>query len=402
MGLGTRLAILIALGVLLRCWLIASAEPPVVSDASDYVILARSVADGEGYQQRYGPGTPFGDLTLRAYRAPGYPLLRAAMMAVSDEAAGAGAALVLNLVCEVLAALILIALALRRRRRLLAIAFAALWALHVTWTVSPMTESLAMALYAALLYALAYAPRTWRVSAITGVVLAVAVLVRPASLVLLPVALWVELASRAPSRLFRLSALLATLALGVGSWSVRNYLVLGAPVLISTNLGIHNAHEFGLGIAAYEGLQVSGLGEVEINRRLVQRELSIALADPLFMPRLILQRIHDLFVVSTQSCYELALHQESTFEDPLARRAHWLSFVHAPAVYVLSLASLPSALRRGSDLRLAGLLTLAFVIGHSLISRGDARLLAPAYPWLAFLAAHALTRLWDSRTPQAC
>lgn len=394
------LSVFLVIGVGLRAALVAHATPPNVSDARDYLEFAKSLASGSGYKQHYRGESPhLSGLTLRAYRPPGFPAVRAVLLMLG---AGESAAPVLwlNLLWELLAAIALLRIALKARRRSHAVWFAFLWALSATWTANPMTESLTMALWAWIAHEASLEQRTPLRSVVLGVLLMCATFVRPVSLVFLVLVPYFEFRRQRAGAIVRLVCAVAPAAICLLAWTARNYVVLGAPVLMSTNFGVHNAGDFHINKAIWRQLHDSGFGEAEINRAFIQMILTIVTNDPLYALRIIGRRLVDLFSASLP-CFEIDLMQKHTLHG-VFKAIHEATFRHAPVVYVLAVANAPQALaRRRDELHVVAMLVVAFVTSHALVSRGDLRLMAPAYPLLAYLASHALAQLVPSGWRQA-
>lgn len=228
--------------------------PAGLSDPAMYRGFARHIADGDGYVSLLGEPT--------TYYPPGYPLFLGALQKALDivglrDSLPAGAAVVQALLGGVGAAAVAVAggrigRALVSRKDLhvsarsvgvaagLAIA---LWPNLVAHASVLLSETLFVALFACFLagtFVLADGDRPrWGPAVATAAALGAATLVRPQVLLCVPavaVAWWV---AKVPWRrsLPLLGVLVAGVVVLVVPWTVRNAIVMGSPVPISTNGG---------------------------------------------------------------------------------------------------------------------------------------------------------------------
>ena len=238
------LAAIVVVGVLLRlAWALYAARPPVgLHDPTFYTIFAESLAAGDGYRLPDGQPT--------AYYPVGYPAALAAVYWLADHtplpADRVGLAVALNLAAAAISFVLIHRIGTRlfdRRVGLLAAAGVALMPNLVFHTALALTETLfnTIALAAVLLVV----GTDWRRRAIPvlvgfGVLVGVAALVRPPSLLFLPVLVlagwwagrwgWREaLRSLAIPTIAALAVILP--------WSLRNAEVMEAPILLSSNVG---------------------------------------------------------------------------------------------------------------------------------------------------------------------
>jgi hypothetical protein len=141
--------VLLAVALALRLWLVSQATWLPVSDTHDYHQLARSLANGDGYVQAYEGSRPeYQGLTFRAFRMPGYPALLAGLYSVFgwDPMVGYAA----NIARELGTQALLLALGRQLLSPGASLAAQALFATHVAWSASLMTESLFTFLLTAL------------------------------------------------------------------------------------------------------------------------------------------------------------------------------------------------------------------------------------------------------------
>lgn len=202
-------------------------------DPDNYLVLARSLAEGRGYISFDGP---------TAYRPPLYPIVLAPGVALLGPTPTPWVA-VLHLVSGGVT-IALTGLAARRwglsgRLALAAMVVVALDPVLVAQSRGVMTEALAAMLVAGLLAAAAPSP-TIGSAAILGAIGGLASLCRPS---LLPAAILIALAmavgspGRWPARIARVSAMLVALFATMAPWAIRNLVALGEPVWTTTHGG---------------------------------------------------------------------------------------------------------------------------------------------------------------------
>ena len=238
------LAVIVVGGVLLRlAWALYAARPPVgLHDPTFYTIFAESLAAGDGYRLPDGQPT--------AYYPVGYPAALAALYWLADHtplpADRVGLAVALNLVAAAISFVLIHRIGTRlfdRRVGLLAAAGLALMPNLVFHSALALTETLfnTIALGAVLLVV----ETDWRRRSIPvlagfGVLTAVAALIRPPSLLFLPVlviaGLWVgRWGWREALRSLLVPTVVAVAV--ILPWSLRNADVMEAPILLSSNVG---------------------------------------------------------------------------------------------------------------------------------------------------------------------
>ncbi len=229
------LALTLALTLATRAALVAATREPPRWDGFFYARFAEAIAQGAGYAERAADGSA----RPTAFYPVGYPAaLALALRAVGDATV---AAALVNLLAALAAATAVVLVAARADGERAATRAGLAYALYpgaVLWCGAAMTETLHGALLALALAALC-APQRPRHRAVgrfaAGLALGAATLVRPQSLLLLPLA---GLAAR--SARGRLAAL-ALAALGaaavVAPWTARNCAQLDACALVSTNGG---------------------------------------------------------------------------------------------------------------------------------------------------------------------
>ncbi|MBN2885133.1 MAG: DUF2029 domain-containing protein [Chromatiaceae bacterium] len=262
--LGSWMALCLILGLLLRLGWVTLYPAAPASDGAIYLGLAQRLANGEDY----------GGSGWRAYWPPGYPLLLTPLVALFGT--GREMLIGLNLALFVATALTLSRLAGHLAGALaarLAPALIALWPTHIALSGLPEKEYPLILLVSLLCLLWLEQPARLARAWLAGLLLGLAALMQP-SLLVLPLALLLgDLIEARPARQLgaRLALLLLGMALVVGPWTLRNWLVLDAFVLISTNGGdnlyrANNPLATG-GFMRRGEVDLSGLDELEANRR---------------------------------------------------------------------------------------------------------------------------------------
>ena len=239
--------LLLALALVLRLgYVAATPDYRVVHDAHDYDLHARSIASGHGFA-RIGPGPA----RMTAFRPPGYPVFLAGVYALggrrwTETPAGVVAGRVANaLVGTVIVALIGL-LSLRvfdRRIALAAMAVAAVYVPLILIGGALMSEPLFAALLLGALTAALHhrgSAHRCRWAVLSGVLAGLAILTRAnAAILLLPlaVAVWDARPRWSRRALLPPAVLVAVAVVTVAPWTVRNAVVLGRFVPVSTQLG---------------------------------------------------------------------------------------------------------------------------------------------------------------------
>lgn len=377
----------------LRIALLAAASPPLISDVRDYHAYAAAMARGDGYVHKYvGETEAYRGFVFRAYRPPGYPFLLTCIYTIfgwkTQVAVG------MNVAAEFITQVCWLLITLRLLGPAAALIVHALLAMHVLWTPLPMTESVFAALSSVL--ALAHVFNIPRRSSAGGLfcggVLTAAVCIRPIAVCFLPVLL-IGAVWRRPLKIVvpRLLTLVLPLTLALSAWGSRNQRMFGQFVLFTTNLGAHNADEFGLSREEMFGrLRAAGLNEAQINKEIVGREMAIIAERPLWWAGLFAERVRELF--SLRVPYEVGVTLwQRTFAASAPCEA--VGVLHR-YLYLQYLVTYPAAgiglavllLKRRLPRSIAAL-ALSFVVLHCALSRADIRLVAPIYPHMCLFAS---------------
>jgi hypothetical protein len=210
---------------------------PPADDGTFYHVVASRIAQGHGYTWAWKDGA----VTIAAHYPVGYPALLAGSYALFG--AHVGVAMVTNALFGALAAFAAHSLAARSGSRVSALAaglFVAFEPALVFYTPALMTEAVAGALLVAA-GALAASGRPERLALralVAGLVLGVAVLVRPELLLLSPVVgLLVARGQDARRALVSAAIVLGTSLAVCAPWTVRNCVKLERCALVSVNGG---------------------------------------------------------------------------------------------------------------------------------------------------------------------
>jgi 4-amino-4-deoxy-L-arabinose transferase-like glycosyltransferase len=213
---------------------------PLNRDEVEYLSLARNLAAGRGYDfdeyVKQGPVTPFG-------RAPGYPVFLALTGGGTNSFAALPVSVKIAQAVAGGAGVLLIALAaFRLGGRRAAIAAAAIAAVHppLTWIAGfAYSEAVfwPLGLALAIVTSRMLETRTsgWPLALGVGTLAGVAILVRAATLLFVPIAIAWMLWKRQPRTA---AVFLAGLALVLGPWTARNVAVHGRFVLVASDGGV--------------------------------------------------------------------------------------------------------------------------------------------------------------------
>jgi 4-amino-4-deoxy-L-arabinose transferase-like glycosyltransferase len=420
------------LGAVLRlAFAVAGAEEPsyepIPRDPGFYLVLGDQVADGDGYAYDISHD---GGLTYSteptAYYPPGYPVSLGALFWLVDLLPGDVSHFGLAIAFNVVLATATIPLMFELGRRLagekvglVAAGLLAVWPNLVMYSGAVLTETLFLFLLMLMFLvalpseeAVARVPDPKRLAA-TGLLLGIVGLVRPTSLVLVPVfiLLWWR-----PGRAELRTALQRTAVVGGAAllvilpWTARNLLRMDAPVLISTNFGDnfcmgHNPEATGAFASPFDHPCFDDLYEGERPRYETERQSETT--------RRAFRNIRDdptraLTLVPAKARYTLGddtdgLDAASDYGQVDILSSAWRGVIKVSSntFYVVAMATaLAGAIvlvRRGSLSRTevffvaAGLAQLV----PPLVTFGDPRFKLPIYPAVAFLAAAAIVSVLE-------
>ncbi len=232
---GVRSALLVIVvisGIVRGMFLIPVLQTGKLDDPDNYLPLARSLAEGQGFALGGHP---------TAYRPPLYPMILAPFSAMLGERVLWGVAalhLVLGGMTVLLTALTARRWGISTGRMLVAATIVALDPVLVAQSKSVMTETLAAVLSAASLAAVT-APRAWSV-VLGGGMFGLAALCRPSTLPIAFVASAFAISDRSSSfrqGVVRGAGLLLVTCLILTPWAIRNIRAVGAPIFTTTHGG---------------------------------------------------------------------------------------------------------------------------------------------------------------------
>jgi len=239
-------AVLLLALVLRLGYIAATPDYRIVHDAHDYDLHARSIASGDGFA-RIGPG-PTGET---AFRPPGYPVFLAGVYALGGRGwTQTSRRIVAGRVANALVGTAIVALIgllaaqlFDRRVALVAMGLAAVYVPLILIGGALMSEPLFAALLLGSLTAAVHHRRSahrYRWAVLAGMLAGLAILTRAnAAILLLPLAfaVWDGRPRWSRGALVPPAMLVAVAVLTVAPWTVRNAVVLGAFVPVSTQLG---------------------------------------------------------------------------------------------------------------------------------------------------------------------
>ena len=364
-------------------------------DTSMYDLLARHLAHGMGFTgYRVQP---------IAFYAPGYPaILAIAYRAFGEELA---VAWVLNAVLGALSCALVHVLGSRLFSRRVGLAAAAVLALFPSQIVAAsltMTEVVFCFLFTAAIYLFVRWTdedrAAWRWFAF-GLLLGVASLVRGVALpfVAVPFVCWIGLVGLRVA-ITRSAVTAAGLALVVLPWTARNWIVMGAPILISADapyafFNAHNPLAFGgqsFAINQLRRQEWPWLAQLRLSEREVEEarlELRYGLKYMLTHPRHEIELIpHRLFLFYAGDHHGIVPGKGSAAAEAIA-----------DGYYLLILLLAVPGLRGTIADRRARVLpfTIAyFSFLHGVVFFGDPRYHAPLVPIFAILAPRGAAELW--------
>lgn len=402
------LGILAVAFALRLAWVLYAARPARgFQDPAFYIIFASRIGDGHGYSAFDGGPT--------AYYPVGYPaalggifwLLRHTPLPDNlEDAAG-----IFNLVLGVATVGLTFDVARRlfdNRVGLVAAGVMALYPNLVFHTAVALTETLFVFLVMTALLVLVSG--RWeglgvRRLVVFGVLIGLAALVRPISLLFLPVLLGVALVTGPGWRpaLRRVTVASVAAVAVITPWAVRNLVVMDSPVIISTNLGDNlcvSRHAdatggFQLDSPCFRGLEDLERPEFEVrhNDRNFDMAVDFVLEHPLDEVRLWFGRgyhtlRHDHDGLDASESYGVNRFLPRGGRDLLRVTANVYFF----GVFLLALVALPAFVAGRDPRRWFFLIAMGAMAATPLIFFGDARFKVPVVPFLAVGSAVTLVR----------
>lgn len=401
------------LGVALRvAWaLYATRQPVGLHDPTFYTVFAEEIARGNGYRLPDGQPT--------AYYPVGYPAVLGALFWLADHSplpdGRMGLVVGLNLACAA-SSLVLVFLIGRRlfdqRVALLAAGIMAVFPNLVFHAALALTETLFITL--ALLAVLVLVSTPWErrpLGALVGfgLLVGLSALVRPPSLLFLPVLALVGWWGagwgwRAVGRSVLVAGLAAVAV--IAPWTLRNAVVMTSPVIISTNMGdnlcIGNNPEatgaFQMPPSCLDGYDHLERPEYELRRDAEGRRkgLEHILGQPADQLRLVPLRLFHTFKDDTDGLHAAESYGADPFIPPF-RRSILEAVANAVffATLLTAMAAMPWLLRGRDPGRLLLLLSAVSLVLPPLVFFGDVRFHVPMIPFQVLAAAALLGALAD-------
>jgi 4-amino-4-deoxy-L-arabinose transferase-like glycosyltransferase len=432
----TVLLVVVAGAAVLRiAWALWAATPPVsFRDPAAYQMLGDSLARGDGYQYAIPDGGEVpGGLYPTAYYPPGYPLFLGALFWLVDllpfDVDHLAALVGANVVLSVLTIPLVFALGRRLHGVTAGLVAAGVMAVlpnAVFHTGVALTETLFLFLLVLMLLlavptrAVVRAPGTLRLVTL-GVLFALTALVRPVSLVLLPAFLFLWWPASFRTALKRVAVVAVAAVVVILPWTARNVVTMDSPILLSANLGDNlciGYNDDATGGFVQLPAECDGhRGELRPRFEVVRQSDNLstavdwALDHPTELPELVFWRGY--FTLGDDHD-GLAAVQDYGAVPWMAPRTESLLASIADGVYyavlgfaVVGVVALARSRRGGDDGlgdgpdRRSGFLVVTVVLSlvPPLLTFGDPRFKAPAYPLLAVLAAVPLLAALGARSP---
>ena len=389
--------------------LYAAHEPRGFHDPTLYEVFAARIADGHGYTAANGEATTY--YPVGYIGALGAVVRLVGLTPIPDNVPMTAA--VFNLVLGVGTVVLTFEVGRRlfdNRTGLIAAAVVALWPNLIFHTAVILTETLFIFLVMAAVLVLVALPASterlgWRRLAVFGVILALSALVRPISLMLLPVLFVVLVVAGVGWRLTIAYVGIATLAVALvlTPWTIRNVRETDSFVVISTNLGdnLCMSRRAGATGAFQSGraciVRAGGLKrpeyEVEVNNTNIRRAVRFVKSHPLSEAKLVFLRGYR----TVENDHDGLLASESYGANPFIPSV-WRRILEIVAnayffvALALGLLAVPAFLGRRRPWRLFFLLAGAALAVQPLIFFGDPRFHVPVLPFVAVLAAVLLAR----------
>jgi 4-amino-4-deoxy-L-arabinose transferase-like glycosyltransferase len=408
------LAVLALAAVLRIVWVAyAAREPQGIHDPIFYLAYGDAISDGNGY------ALPDGHT---AYYPIGYPAALAAMFFVVKQTPLPDNLVLATGYFQVALGVTTVALAFDVGRRLFnpavglgAALLLALFPNLVFHTATFLTETLFNFLVMAALLVLLWrdwgeGPIGWPRLVAFGALVGAAALVRPISLLFLPLLPVVWLLAGLGWRRALGSTAVATAASValIVPWTVRNAVVMDAPVIISTNLGdnlcmghyLGAPGHFALPAVCFSEEPYAGLSreefEVERNDDNTRKAVRFAVDHPVQELKLLSRKAYHTWKHDHDGLEAIESYGDDRFlgeglRTGLARAADIFYFT-AISLGGLGLAGLAWRPREGR--RLFFLLALLALAGVPLVFFGDARFHVPVLPLLVVPAAWTVLAAW--------
>jgi 4-amino-4-deoxy-L-arabinose transferase-like glycosyltransferase len=408
------ITILITALILRIAWVLAIPTQPI-SDFKEFNRIAVSIADGKGFVGLDGKPT--------AYRPPGYIFFLAGIYSLfgpNDFIARLVNALLGVLTCWL--TYILTIELFNKRTALIAALMIAIFPSLIAWTNILATENLFIPIVLSAMICFLKAVKLpkvrWSWLFLSGFLLGIGVLVRPATLIL-PGILVLTLILRKRFRIFSpqgirelgkyllIGSVISLLMLAtVIPWSIRNSIVFGHFILVSTEGGItflsgQNAFsltdEYSLDGPVFEQLNAEKLDEISYDQRAYQLAFQFIRQNPWIEMRLIIHKFINFFKDDVSGISYNVLSSLTPIPDWLVVVLKGLAQVYYMFVMGLALASI--FLKRYPKDRwyfIQFLFIVVWVVIH-LAFYGKDRFRLPLAPAFVQFAAVSVLALWDKR-----
>jgi 4-amino-4-deoxy-L-arabinose transferase-like glycosyltransferase len=411
----TALILILLLALIVRLGLVLAVPTQPISDFKEFDRLASGLLTGRGYVNENGQPT--------AYRPPGYIFFITGIYAIFGH--HDIAIRLVNILLGMLACWLTYYLAnelFNRRTALLAACLMAVFPSLVAWTNILANENLFIPLTLGILITFIKAVKTiairWPWLAGCGVLTGLAVLTRPASL-LLPISMvigmilveWRAVSSSGLKWLAKPVAiavvLYALVFVTILPWTIRNQMVFGRFVLVSTEGGItflsgHNIGalhaEYSLDGPVFDQLNAEKLDEVSYDSRAYQLAFQFIQKNPGIELRLLAYKMFNFFKDDVSGI----TYNDLSAIHPLP---NWLIGASKGIAEIFYLVILVSAiiaffLKRFPGERwyiLLPVFILMWTVFH-LAFYGKDRFRLPLTPELVILAAVTILATWDERS----
>ncbi len=242
-------ALICAAGLLLRLAfaLFYWVDQPLTHDEREYLALARSIGRGDGYQ--YPSDEPAAGTAQQFGRAPGYPVFLAALGITSPSDTVPARVKVAQAIVGTIGIWLIAAIASRAAGPKAGTAAATIAAVYPPLVFIPayaFSETLfsTVALLTAWVVDRALDDggvrgrgRVW--AAASGVLTAIAILIRPTMLFFVPLAIvWLLLSERGGARVSRTIVFAAAIVICVAPWTIRNARTYGRFILVASEGGV--------------------------------------------------------------------------------------------------------------------------------------------------------------------
>ncbi len=396
-----------------------SREPKGLTDLTLYPLFAEGIAEGRGYLSLGQHPT--------AYYPPGYPFFLGVIQWSLDRVGlGEHLVLVAGLVQALLGGLAVGAVVVAgerlggRRVALIAGTITALWPNLIVHSSLMLSETLFIAVFCvtlAALFKVADAPRWWSAAlAVAAIGLGLCTLIRPQSTLLALPAIAVAWALGAMGWrrcAASLAVLIAGVVLVVAPWTIRNAIVLGGFVPVSTNTGDNLCIGFnpdttgGFMAAPYcetGEFYVQGIDQ-ELRRDAEARALALRWAGGHLteLPALSLRKLQITYTNDRDGLRALESFGEDEFLTDTTRQLggaladlYFFTVLAAGSVGFVLVAS--EGWRRRREDPAPGMLALLTIgaVAVPVVSFADTRFKVPVAPLLALLAASALSLAWSA------